>query len=250
ANIADVYPLAPLQEGILFHHLMTGRDSTDVYILPIVLGIGSHERLDAFLRALQQVVDRHDIYRTAIHWEGLREPVQVVLRDVDLPVEEVVLDAEAGDPVSQLTALGQSAMAVDRAPLIRVHIAAEPGSERWLCLIRIHQLVRDHTSQEALLRELGAFLSGRGDALPPPLPFRAFVAQARLGVSREEHERYFDTLLGDVTEPTAPYGLLDVHGDGRGAERARVPVDGELADRVREAARSLGTSAATVFHLA
>ncbi|MFJ8790574.1 amino acid adenylation domain-containing protein [Streptomyces sp. NPDC102462] len=93
-------------------------------------------------------------------------------------------------------------------------------------------------------------VSGRADLLPEPLPFRNFVARARLGVSREEHERYFADLLGDVEETTAPYGLLDVHGDGRDVVRAHLRLDEELGGRVREAARSLGTSAATVFHLA
>ncbi|MFB7621020.1 condensation domain-containing protein, partial [Kitasatospora sp. NPDC056181] len=257
ANIADVYPLAPLQEGIFFHHLLatdTGDQGVgghhDVYVLPIVLGFDNRRRLDEFLAALQQVVDRHDIYRTAVVWEGLPEPVQVVARHATLPVEELELDPQGADPVQQLPALAGSWMDLTDAPLIRAHIAAEPGSGRWLALLRIHQLVRDHTTQEALLRELGAFLSGRGDSLPAPLPFRDFVAQARFGVPREEHERYFADLLGDVTEPTAPYGLLDVHGDGVRARRAQLGVDAGLADRVRDAARRHGVSAATVFHLA
>jgi amino acid adenylation domain-containing protein len=250
ANIADVYPLAPLQEGILFHHLVADQDGGDVYVLPIVLELESRERLEAFLNALQRVVDRHDIYRTAILWQELREPVQVVLREVELPVEEFVADPEDGDTVRQLLAHAGGRMDLSSAPLIRAHTAAQPDSDRWVCLIRIHQTVRDHTSQEALLRELGAFLSGRGDTLPEALPFRDFVAQARLGVPREEHERYFSDLLGDIEETTAPYGLLDVHGDGTDADRARWSVDEQLAGRVRETARSLGVSPATVFHLA
>ncbi|MEV8548135.1 amino acid adenylation domain-containing protein [Streptomyces sp. NPDC051572] len=249
ANIADIYPLAPLQEGIFFHHLMADQGNHDVYVLPIVLGFDSRDRLDAFLGALQRVVDRHDIYRTAIVWEGLREPVQVVSRQAALPVDEVALDSAITDAVGQLVELGGGWMDLRSAPLIRVHIAADPGSGRWMSLLRIHQMVRDHTTQEALLKELGAFLAGEGESLPDPLPFREFVAQARLGVSREEHERHFGELLGDVEETTAPYGLLDVHGDGATSQRAQLAVEEELAGRTRELARSLGVSAATVFHL-
>ncbi|HEX2091238.1 MAG TPA: amino acid adenylation domain-containing protein, partial [Longimicrobiaceae bacterium] len=86
--------------------------------------------------------------------------------------------------------------------------------------------------------------------LPAPLPFRNYVAQARLGVSRAEHEAYFRELLGDVDEPTAPFGLMDAWGDGSGIVEARQAVDGGLAARLRESARRLGVSAASVFHVA
>ncbi|MER6079105.1 amino acid adenylation domain-containing protein [Streptomyces sp. NPDC001833] len=250
ANVADVYPLAPLQEGILFHYLMQGPGGADVYASPTVVGFDSRDQLDGFVAALRKVVARHDIYRTAIVWEGLREPVQVVARHVELPVEEVVLDLEAGDAKRQLLAAGAARLDPRRAPLLRLRIAAEPGTGRWLAMIRIHHLIQDHTTQAVMLRELSAFLSGREDTLREPLPFRTFVAQARLGVSREEHERYFAGLLGDVTETTAPYGLTDIHGDGGGVVRGHLVVADELAARVREVARARGVSAATVFHLA
>nr|WP_283844020.1 amino acid adenylation domain-containing protein [Kitasatospora humi] len=251
ANVADVYPLAPLQEGLLFHHLMASQGAErDGYVMSSVLGFDSRERVDEFLTALQAVVDRHDIYRTAIMWEGLREPVQVVSRHAELPVREVALDPQGGDVVQQLLAVGGSWMDLTRAPLMSVHIAAEPEDGRWVTLLRIHHLVQDHTSLDVLLGELRAFMSGQGESLPEPLPFRDFVAQARLSVPREEHERYFDGLLGDVTETTAPFGLLDVHGDGTDTELAQLAIDPELAAQVRTTARRLGVSAATIFHVA
>jgi amino acid adenylation domain-containing protein len=97
--------------------------------------------------------------------------------------------------------------------------------------------------------EIRAILAGNRESLPVPLPFRDFVAQARLRVPRPEHERYFATLLGDVTEPTAPLGLMEILGDGTGITEARLPVAAGLARRVREQARRHGVSPATVFHV-
>ena len=87
--------------------------------------------------------------------------------------------------------------------------------------------------------------------MPKPLPFRNLVGQARLGVSNaEEHEAFFRKMLGDVEEPTAPFGLRDVQGDGSQVEEAWLILDTELARRIREQARKLKVSAASLFHVA
>jgi amino acid adenylation domain-containing protein len=248
ANIADIYPLSPLQEGLLFHHVLAD-GGQDAYVMPAVLEFDSRERMDAFAEAVRKVVDRHDIYRTSYVWQGLREPVQVVWRHAELPVTEVALDPRGTDPVAELVERGGLSMDLASPPLITLHTAAVPGSGRWLALVRAHHMVRDHTALVVLLTEVRAFLTGRDAELPEPLPFRNFVAQARGGVARAEHERYFEALLGDVEEPTAPFGLVDVRGDGEALVRSRVEPAPEVDARLREVARRLGTSPATVLHV-
>ena len=113
-----------------------------------------------------------------------------------------------------------------------------------------HHLADDRTTLAILIEEVQAHLLGRAEQLPPPLPFRNFVAQARLGVSQEEHETFFRRMLGDVTEPTAPFGLVDARSDSSDVDEARVVIDAELSRRLRARARALGVSTASLCHLA
>ena len=99
-------------------------------------------------------------------------------------------------------------------------------------------------------REIAAYLHGEEGQLPEPVAFRTVVAQARLGVSREEHEAFFRAMLGDVSEPTLPFGLADVQGDGSDIVAAYSPVESSLSRRLRKCARHLGVSAASVCHVA
>ncbi|KAF9994088.1 hypothetical protein BGZ80_007921, partial [Entomortierella chlamydospora] len=61
--------------------------------------------LDRYLDAVQKVVDRHDILRTAIIWENLSVPAQVVLRNVKLSIVELSLDPTDGDIINQISRL-------------------------------------------------------------------------------------------------------------------------------------------------
>ncbi|AYX31226.1 amino acid adenylation domain-containing protein [Burkholderia pseudomallei] len=251
ANVQDIYPLAPLQEGILFHHLMSGE--SDPYVLSGVLAFRSREVMERFVSALQQVIDRHDILRTGFFWEGLEQPVQVVQRRATLPVSVVELDAREGDIVRQLETRFDSRgyrMDVSRAPLMHVHAACDGEHERWVARVLFHHLSIDHTTLERVIEEARAIGQGRAEDLPQPAPFRNFVAQARLGVSEADHEAYFRAKLGDIDEPTAPFGLLSVQGDGREIAEAARTLKPELSGALRGHARRLGVSAASMMHVA
>ncbi len=249
ANVQDLYPLAPLQEGILFHHLLASEG--DAYLSSSLLAFDTRARLDGFLAALQSVIDRHDILRTSVFWQGLTEPVQVVWRRATLPVEELVLDS--GDVAAQLMARfdpRHTRIDLQQAPLLRAHLAHDAARNRWLLCMLMHHLVGDHTALELMVEEVQAHLAGQAHRLLPPLPFRNFVAQARLGLTREQHETFFSEMLGDIDEPTAPFGLLDVHGDGSEMHDAHLPLPPELERQLRQHARRLRVSAASLFHLA
>ena len=102
-NVQDIYPLAPLQEGILFHHLLA--DEGDPYVLYSAYRFDSRERMEKYLSALQAVIARHDILRTSVAWEGLPAAVQVVWRNAPLRIEEVSLDPADGEIAHQLAAV-------------------------------------------------------------------------------------------------------------------------------------------------
>jgi amino acid adenylation domain-containing protein len=252
ANIQDVYPLAPLQEGILFHHLMASEG--DPYLMDMLLAFADRERLDAYLLAFQKIIDRHDILRTAVLWEGLPEPVQVVWRRAPLTAQEVTLDQQqGGDAAAGLRARfdpRSHRLDVRRAPMLEFFIARDAAKGRWLLLQLYHHVAIDHAALEIALREIGRHLSGQLGQLAVPPPFRNFVAQARLGVSREEHEAFFREMLSDVARPTTPFGLVDTHGDGKDITEARLTVDDALARRLLERARSLRVGSASLCHVA
>ncbi|MGH7734985.1 MAG: condensation domain-containing protein, partial [Gemmatimonadales bacterium] len=252
ANVQDIYPLAPLQEGILFHHLM--RAEGDTYLLPNLFAFPSREALERFTTTMQALVDRHDILRTAVMWQGLEEPVQVVQRQVTLPLEEVSFEEGERDDLAggfkRRFDPRHNRIDVSQAPLLRGYVAEDVKEGRWLLLVLAHHLAIDHTTLEILVAEADLIEAGRSEELAPVAPYRSFVAQARLGVSAEEHEAFFGKMLGDVDEPTAPYGLLDVQGDGNAIIDWRQAVEPSLARGVRDEARRMGVSAASVMHLA
>jgi amino acid adenylation domain-containing protein/non-ribosomal peptide synthase protein (TIGR01720 family) len=82
-NVEDIYPLTPLQQGMLFHTLYS--PDSDVYLVQSVYALEGKLNISAFKQAWQQVVDRHAVFRTDFVWDDLTEPLQVVRRQATLP---------------------------------------------------------------------------------------------------------------------------------------------------------------------
>ncbi|MGY2685691.1 hypothetical protein ACVWVZ_005025 [Pseudomonas tolaasii] len=251
ANVKDIYPLAPLQQGMLYHHLSA--EQGDPYLLQSQYAFDSRERLEQFTEALQYVIKRHDILRTTVVWESLDEPVQVVLRKAALISEEVHLDPRDGDVLTQLQGRFDARhyrLDIRQAPMMRVAFALDSPNQRWVAVLMFHHMALDHTAMEVVQHEMQAFLLGQVEHLGEPVPYRNYVAQALLGVTEQQHEAFFREMLGDIDEPTLPFGAQDVQGDGHGIDESHLMLDSALSKRLRAQARQMGVSAASMVHLA
>ncbi len=249
ANIQDIYPLTPLQEGILFDHLLS--DSGDTYLASVLLAFDSRPLLDTYVGALQHLVNRHDTLRTAILWDGLPRAVQVVLRDA--PVHLEILTPESGvatiDRLKAQMELEGRYIDLTRAPILTLVAAQEEHSGRWLLLQQQHHIVCDQVSMGIEFRDILAFLQQQEDSLPEPVAYREFVAQGIHKATHFNYESYFRESLAGIDEPTAPFGLLDTHRADRHTEELELALDPQLAQRLRACVRKLDTTPAAFFHV-
>ncbi|KAF9983985.1 hypothetical protein BGZ75_004431 [Mortierella antarctica] len=250
ANVQDIYGLSPLQDGILFHHMMATQG--DPYLLVGCVAFDNRALVDRYLAAFQKIVDRHDILRTAVVWENVGSPAQVVLRQAALSITEHSLDPADGSIVDQLRQrydARKHRIDLNSAPLCRF-VMAQDTDGRWIVLQLLHHIVGDHSTMDVVEEEIAAILNGRADSLPAPQPYRNLIAQARMGVSAEEHETFFRKMLHDVDTPSLPYGLSDLHGEGGNITQARTMLSQDLNDKLRGYAKRLGVSLASLCHLA
>ena len=249
-NIQDIYPLAPMQEGIFFHHIM--HMENDPYVTPVLLKAASREVVDKIIHALQFIVNRHDVLRTQIIWKDIISPVQVVSRESLLPVTWQALNTHQ-DVQTQLDAFiapENQWMNLEEGPLLNLTVVKEPESEVHYIRLQVHHIVTDHVGLEIIMNELALLQQGQEDLLPAPVPYRNFVAHALHQIQANNAEEYFTSELGDIDEMTAPFGLSDIQGNGQQSESVQQNLPIELASQIRTVSQNLQLSSAAIFHAA
>ena len=250
-QIQDVYQLSPMQEGILFHHLLAPDD--DPYLIQNQAVFESREALLDFARALNAVIARHDALRASVVWEGLPDPVQVIWQNAPVEIEEVAIDPAGGDAAEQLKRLVDSpGFQIDlaRAPSMRLLTAFDPETRRWILIWRSHHLFSDYATDSLIKFEIEALLNDPDARLPAPAPFKDFVATARNEVDSGVAAAFFTEMLGDVEEVTAPFGITNIQGGGAHVRDARLQLGRDLVERTKQAARRLEVGASRLFHVA
>lgn len=206
-NIADFYPLSPMQQGILFHCLADPKSG--VYFDQFSCTIEGNLNIAAFHRAWQQVVNRHSILRTCFLWEGLKEPVQVVHRQVTLPF--VHQDWRHLSSVAQQEQI-EAFLSSDRcqgfnltvAPLMRL-LLIQLTDYSYHFIWSSHHLLLDGWSVPLIFQEVLAlyktFAQGQTLFLPSPRPYRDYIVWLQQQ-NLSEAETFWRQTLKGFTAPT------------------------------------------------
>ncbi|MCW5799617.1 MAG: amino acid adenylation domain-containing protein [Nitrospira sp.] len=206
-HIEAMYYLSPLQQGLLFHRLAD--PAADPYFYQYAYRLQGHLRLDAFERAWQLAVERHAVLRTAFIWEGVARPLQVVRRQVRLPIER---HDWRGVPEDEQPVRFKSLLEQERAagldllqpPLMRLHLIRK-GDQEWMLVNSHHHILLDGWSMAILLRDVLAaydtLVKGQAPAFKPSRPYRDYISWVNRQ-DMKQAETYWRQVLAGFARPT------------------------------------------------
>ncbi|HEX9833670.1 MAG TPA: amino acid adenylation domain-containing protein, partial [Mycobacterium sp.] len=244
--IADVLPLTPLQQGLLFH---TGaaHGSDDLYAVQLDITMAGQLDPQRLRDAVQNMVNRHPNLVARFN-EDFGEPVQIIPADPALTWQYVELDggaADIEDQIEQLSAAERAAVCelADRSPFRAALIRTAEDQYRFV--LTNHHIVLDGWSKPILLQEI--FASYFGARLPAPVSYRRFVTWLARQDRDAAQAAWRKALAGfDNATLVGPPGRLAL--GRRGVEEFQVSA--ETTQALGELARSCHTTISTVLQAA
>ncbi|WP_315729290.1 non-ribosomal peptide synthetase [Bradyrhizobium sp. SZCCHNS2021] len=180
-HVADLYPLSPLQRGLLFHSLY--EPDAAVYVISLACRLQGTLDREAFEQAWRLVVARHAVLRTAFVGHELDRPQQVVLREAALPFRhEDWRHLPAPEQDGRFAELQRSERSrgfdFAQPPLMRLCLV-RIGDDDHRLLWNVHHIVLDGWSLPLLLDEVFAAYSALSRSAVPALsdvqPFKDYV---------------------------------------------------------------------------
>ncbi len=256
-NIQDIYPLTPMQAGILFH--VVKEDRPGPYIEQFVFEADRTPDPERLAAAWTAVVRRHPALRTAFVWEGVDEPLQIVMDECAVQVECRDLKDLEQDQVEAavqqfLTEDRDRGIALAAAPLMRHTILA---SDRGCVVVwTLHHLIMDGWSMPITIAEVAAHYracaEGSAPALPEPRPFRDYVSW--LGQNQTPAlETFWRQRLAGIRPAPLRLRTPGPEAERAGevsAGRAYLDLSSELSTALAAAARQARVTLSTVFYAA
>ncbi|WP_374024021.1 amino acid adenylation domain-containing protein [Mycobacterium sp. HNNTM2301] len=238
--IADILPLTPLQQGLLFHAASQNSDG-DLYSMQLDFTVTGPLDVDRLHGAVDTVVSRHPNL-AARFCTQFDEPVQIIPANPQTTWQYVELDTDADEQLQRICGAERAAVCdLKGSPPFRVALI-RTAPERYRVVLTNHHIVLDGWSLPVLLQEI--FAGYYGQRLPATVPYRRFVnwlAERDLDAA----ERAWREVLAGFHTPTlvAPPGGPTL--GARGLASARVPESTTQA--VSELARCCHTTVNTVL---
>jgi amino acid adenylation domain-containing protein/non-ribosomal peptide synthase protein (TIGR01720 family) len=234
AAIEDIYPLAPMQQGMLFHSLYA--PDNDVYVNQLHCTLSGVLDVDAFRTAWDAAIADHAILRTSFLLEREGDALQIVWREAMLPF--IVLDWRHLAPSQHAERLAEF-LAQDRArsfvleqvPLTQIALIVRHDGATEFVWTK-HHLLLDGWSSARLLNDVlagyfAALEGGRRSARPAPGRYRDYVEWVK-GQSSEDAERFWRAMLAGLNDPLRLADAVarpEVPQTGHGARVLHLPAD-------------------------
>ncbi|MCP4117660.1 MAG: amino acid adenylation domain-containing protein [Desulfobacteraceae bacterium] len=218
-NLEGIYPLSPLQEGMLFHSLLEKNGSA--FFEQFSFDILGELDVGAFEQSWNHLFDTFDVFRTAFSHQGGDGPVQVVMKK--RPIEFTVTDL-TGETDKEKDARCAAFKLADRRlgfdlsrdVLMRVMVF-ECGPDRHHVVWSHHHIIMDGWScgimVETLLGAYTAIKAGRRPEMHAGAPYRRYLEW----LSRQDQNRavnYWKDYLSGYARPLAlPKTALSPSGE-------------------------------------
>ncbi|PTR16848.1 amino acid adenylation domain-containing protein, partial [Nitrosospira sp. Nsp2] len=198
--IADVYPMSPTQEGMLFHTLEA--PGTGLYVNQFSVEVTGLVPV-RLAHAWRAMVARHPVLRTGFLWQGgLTRPLQVVFRQIEVPV--VHLDwRDLDQQQSRISAYLEEDLKQEfdflAAPLVRLSLV-RLDEDRYQLVWTMHHILMDGWSESILVNEW--LRSYAGEMLAAPGPDYGHYIRWLAQQDRQATKAFWKAELGDVDGAT------------------------------------------------
>ncbi|MCP2339575.1 amino acid adenylation domain-containing protein [Actinomadura rupiterrae] len=252
SQLQDVWPLSPLQQGLFFHARYADADA-DVYTAQVVVELRGALDAAALKAAAAALLRRHANLRAAFRQRKEGTPVQVIVREVRTPWEEIDLTAHP-DAEAEAAAVADRERArpfdLAKPPLLRF-VLVKLADDRHRLVFTNHHILLDGWSTPILQTELFTLYLTRGDdsGLPRVTPYKNYLAWLAKQ-DREAAEKAWHSALSGVGEPTLVAPGASEPPDHAEPGRVRRELDPELTKALAERARAHNVTLNTVLQLA
>ncbi|NKE60127.1 hypothetical protein FXN61_26335 [Lentzea sp. PSKA42] len=246
--LVDVYRLAPVQSGMLFG--VVGAPVDGLYWGQGVYDLAGPLDAERLAAAWREVIARHAPLCSGFVWEGVSEPVQIVLADVDVPLQ--LRDWSSLDESAQQVQL-QELLAEDRAlgfdlarpPLTRLYLVDRGDGRNWL-VWGLYQGLCDGWSLPVVMDEVSA--AYQRHSLPPVRPYRDYIAWLDQR-DPADTEGFWRTYLDGFEAPT-PLPTDRLAASHYDQDRRRTQLSEGVTARLVELARRERVTLSTVVQAA